>query len=86
MVSHVLTNVETQSQGYNLYKFSSQDTLKTTAVAADRSGNEHAVKICKKLGYVMKRNKAMNEKDMNRLCDAWLLSGFIANFMYKNVI
>jgi len=58
--------------------------IASAAVATDRGGNEHAVRVCKESG-VLKRGlyKAAN---METLCDTWLAWSFQANFMFRPVL
>ena len=67
-------------------KFGGADTLKAASVAADRSGNERAVRVSKQAGYLMKKHCSNSDKDTSRLCDMWLCHGFQRNFMNKNVM
>ena len=48
-------------------KFGDKETLMAASVAADRSGNERAVRVCKQAGYLLKRNKSNCDKDIKRL-------------------
>jgi hypothetical protein len=65
-------------------KFSTRDVLRAaSSVAADRSGNERAVRVSKMFAYV-KRGTAQH-KNMVRLCDA-LAWSFQANFMFEPIL
>ena len=67
-------------------KFSTQDTLKSSSVAADRSGNERSVCICKQANVFKNYSTNMTcTKDIERMSDLWLTQSFQVNFMYKNV-
>jgi hypothetical protein len=65
-------------------KFSTRDVLRAASVAADRSGNERAVRVSKMSAYV-KRGTAQH-KNMVRLCDAWLAWSFQSNFMFEPIL
>lgn len=65
-------------------RFSAFETMRSAAVAADRSGNERAVKYMKLCEYITAGLKAGEDSD--RLCDVWLCWGFQTNFMYKAVL
>ena len=41
-------------------------------VAADRSTNKRAVYFCKQARYLLKRSKSNCDKDIKRLCNAWI--------------
>ena len=56
----------------------------SASVASDRSGNERAVNVCKKSGYI-KRGLAPHGEP-RRLNDSWLAWSFQANFMYAPVL
>lgn len=67
----------------NQHKFSGRDTIHTSQVASDRSGNERAVNAAKRSGYI---NRGLVEgESLARLCDAWLVWSFICNFVYLPV-
>ena len=68
-------------------KFNTIETLKSSSVAADRSGNERAVRLCK-LCNVFKNYSTCGQtsEDIEQICDFWLTQSFQVNFMYKNVM
>ena len=70
-------------QGGGGRKFSTKETLRAASVAADRSGNERAVRVAKMSAYI-KRGTALH-KNVDRLCDVWLAWSWQANFMFKPV-
>jgi hypothetical protein len=58
--------------------------VSSAAIAADRSGNERAVKRCKMSGYL---KRGLHERqDINVFADVWLAWPFQVNFMYKPVL
>lgn len=64
-------------------RFRGNETIYAGTVARDRSGNERGVRVMKRSGLFLHGFKAgMSAK---RFCDALLLWGFQANFMYKPV-
>mmetsp|Transcript_42179 Transcript_42179/g.119287 ORF Transcript_42179/g.119287 Transcript_42179/m.119287 type:complete len:88 (+) Transcript_42179:153-416(+) len=65
-------------------KFNSEQVKRSAEVAADRSGNERAVKVAK-YSAMIKRGLEENQ-DPRMLADAWLVFGFQSNFMYKSVM
>ena len=65
-------------------KFSDVDVLRSASVAADRSGNERAVRVTKMSSYV--KRGTTQHKDIVRLCDVWLAWGWQANFMFKSIV
>jgi hypothetical protein len=65
-------------------KFSTRDVLRAASVAADRSGNERAVRVSKMSAYV-KRGTELH-KNFVRLSDAWLVWSFQANFMFEHTM
>ena len=65
-------------------KFNTQEIVSSAAIAADRSGNERAVKRCKFSGY-LKRGLHQNQ-GINEFADIWLAWPFQVNFMYKPVL
>ena len=65
-------------------KFSSHDTIRSAAIAADRSANERAVNRCKGCGYLEMGIKS--HTDLERISDVWLAWSFQINFMYKPVL
>ena len=64
-------------------KFSTKETLRGASIAADRSGNERAVRVSKLSAYVKRGTKL--HKNVDRLCDVWLAWSWQANFMFKPV-
>jgi hypothetical protein len=75
------------SLSFNLHgdkKFSTRDVLRVASVAADRSGNERAVRISKMSAYV--KRGTQQHKNIERLCDAWLAWSFQANFMFEQIL
>ena len=65
-------------------KFTSDEMLVSASVAADRSGNERAVKLAKKSG-LLKRGLKPSACPM-RLNNVWMSWSFQANFMYNPVL
>ena len=65
-------------------KFTGNQTLYSASVASDRGGNERAVRLSKKAGF-LSRGFQQNSK-VDRYCDSWLTWGFQVNFMYKPVL
>ena len=65
-------------------RFSAFQTMRSAAVATDRSGNERAVKYMKHCEYISSGLKA--GEDSRRLADVWLCWGFQQNFLYKPVL
>jgi hypothetical protein len=65
-------------------KFSTRDVLRAASVAADRSGNERAVRVSKMSAYV--KRGTQQHKNIVRLCDAWLAWSFQANFMFEPIL
>jgi hypothetical protein len=65
-------------------KFNSLQVHRSANVAADRSGNERAVKMVKRSSLI-KRGLAKHQ-DPTLLADAWLVWGFQTNFMFKSVM
>ena len=64
-------------------KFTTNETIRSAAVASDRGGNERAVRLAKMCGYML---NVMNPlQTIETLCDVWLCWGFIVNFIYKPV-
>jgi DDE superfamily endonuclease len=64
-------------------QFTSLQTLRSASVAADRSGNERAVKYAKMCSYVSSGLK--NNASADRMCDVWLCWSFQCNFMFRPV-
>ena len=65
-------------------KFGRNRTLTSARIAADRAGNERAVRLTKMSGYVGRGLE--NRQAFARLADAWLAWGFQINFMYDEVV
>ena len=65
-------------------KFSCDEMLISASVAADRSGNERAVKRCKE-SAMLKRGLKPNGCP-KRLNNVWLAWSFQTNFMYNSVL
>jgi hypothetical protein len=65
-------------------KFQRKETLSSAQVAADRSGNERAVRLSKMSGY-LKRGLS-NNQSLERFDQAWLAWGFQINFMFQKVL
>ena len=65
-------------------KFSTHDTIRSAAIAADRSVNERAVNRCKGCGYLQAGIKP--HTDPHRISDVWLAWSFQANFMYTKPV
>jgi DDE superfamily endonuclease len=65
-------------------KFTDQETLRGALIAADRSGNERAVRLMK-LSNFIKHGLLPNESTV-RLSDAWICWGFQSNFLYKQIL
>ena len=65
-------------------KFSTGEVLRSASIAADRSGNERAVRVTKMSAYVKRGTTAHN--DVERLADVWLGWSFQANFMFRSVM
>jgi len=63
-------------------KFSCNDVVRSASIAADRSGNERAVRIAKLSSYL----KYGNHTNTVRLSDAWEAWIFQMNFMYQSVM
>ena len=65
-------------------KFSTRGVLRAASVAADRSGNERAVRVSKLSAYV--KRGTQQHKNIARLCDAWSVWSFRANFMFEPIL
>lgn len=65
-------------------KFSGNNTQLTASVAADRSGNERAVKMAKISKYIKDGYK--QTVNVEELCDVWLAWSFQVNFVYKPIL
>jgi hypothetical protein len=65
-------------------KFNSQQVHRSANVAADRSGNERAVKLAKHSALI---KQAMGKHQQpTTIANAWLVWGFQTNFMFKSVM
>ena len=68
-------------------QFNTIETLKSSSVAADRSGNKRYVRLSKMAKIFENYSKIGRTKDdIQRLCDLWLTQSFQVNFMYKNTM
>jgi hypothetical protein len=65
-------------------RFTAHESIRTAAVAKDRSGNERAVRVMKYSDYIT--NGLHQGGRADRMCDVWLAWGFQANFMYRPVL
>jgi hypothetical protein len=65
-------------------KFNRKQTISSAQVAADRSGNERAVRLSKLSGY-LKRGLS-NTQRLESLDKVWLTWGFQTNFMFDQVL
>jgi len=65
-------------------KFTTGEVLRLASIAADRSGNERAVRVTKMSAYVKQGTTA--HKDIERVVDVWLAWSFQANFMFRSVM
>ena len=65
-------------------KFTTGEVLRSASIAADRSGNERAVRVAKMSAYVKRGLTTHN--DHERLADVWLAWSFQANFMFRSVV
>jgi hypothetical protein len=65
-------------------RFNSNELISSAAIAADRSANERAVKVCKRSGFL--ERGLLPSADVDFLCDTWRNWPFQANFMFKNVV
>lgn len=64
-------------------KFSTLETLRSAAIAADRAANERAVRLSKMSGQL--KAGITGNKSLERLSDVWLTWSFQCNFLYKPV-
>ena len=68
-------------------KFTTEDTLKSASIAADRSGNERSVRLCKNAHSLIHHGRNLkNSHEIERFCNLWLAHSFQVNFMFKNVM
>ena len=65
-------------------KITTRDVLRAASVAADRSGNERAVRVSK-MSACVKRGTDLH-KNFELLSDAWLVWSFQANFMFEHTM
>ena len=65
-------------------RFIGKETIISASVASDRSGNERAVNMAKKSGYIKRGLTAAGSPE--RLNNAWLAWSFQVNFMYNTVL
>ena len=65
-------------------KFTTGEVLCSASIAADRSGNERAVRVTKMSAYVKRGTTAQN--DIELVADVWLAWSFQANFMFRSVM
>ena len=66
--------------------FNTEETIESSRIAADQSGNIRAVGLCKTCSFLRNAEKGFKLKKVNRLCDVWLAHSFQINFMYKSVM
>ena len=64
--------------------FSTIDVIRSTGVAADRSGNERAVRVTKMSAYV--KRGTQTHKNIEQLSDVWETWSYQSNFMFKSVL
>lgn len=64
-------------------RFNRQQTLLTASVATDRGGNERAVNVCKRAGFIKAGFQPNSSPKI--LDDAWITWGFQANFMFNPI-
>ena len=62
-------------------KFQTGEVLRSASIAADRSGNERAVRVSKMSNYVKRGTES--HKNLERLSDIWLAWSWQGNFMFK---
>ena len=65
-------------------QFSTIDLIRSTSVAADRSGNERAVRVTKMSAYV--KRGTQTHKNIEQLSDVWKTWSYQSNFMFKSVL
>jgi DDE superfamily endonuclease len=65
-------------------KFTGNQTLYSASVASDRGGNERAVRLSKKAGFLSRGLQP--RAGVDRYCDSWFTWGFQIKFMYKPVL
>ena len=65
-------------------RFTGEETITSASVAADRSGNERAVNVCKRSGYLQ---RGLSTKACPvRMSNIWLTWSFQTNFMFESVL
>ena len=64
--------------------FTTFELLSSASIARDRAGNERAVNVCKRAGYI-RRGLEKNQSAAD-LADAWLAWSFQVNFMYRPIL
>lgn len=65
-------------------RFTRAETIASASVATDRGGNERAVNVAKRPGYINRGFQPnMCPKRLNKV---WIASSFRANFMYEPVL
>jgi hypothetical protein len=70
-------------------KFNTHETLRSGALAADRSGNERCVRLSKSSNLVkhgLQKAGGTGPATIRRVSKSWLVHGFQVNFMYKSVM
>jgi len=65
-------------------QFTTTHIISSAAIASDRGGNEHAVRVCKEAGVL--KQGLYKAGSMETLCDMWLAWSFQANFMFGPVL
>jgi DDE superfamily endonuclease len=64
-------------------KFTTFETIRNSAIASDRGGNERAVRLAKMSGYL--ENAAKPNVSFDTIAIVWLCRSFQCNFMYHPV-
>ena len=65
-------------------KFTAEETMSSASTATDRSGNERAVNIQKRVGYIQKG--ICSKSNLKRADNVWIAWSFQENFMFKPVL
>ena len=65
-------------------KFTGKETLRSGSLASDRSGNERAVKVSKRAGYIQRGIES--QECPIRMDNVWKAWSFQTNFMYKSIV
>ena len=65
-------------------QFSTMDLIRSTSVAAECSGKEHAVRVTKMSAYV--KWGTQSHKNIEQLSDVWETWSYCSNFMFKPVL